>query len=72
MMLFTFSCLQESKTGCRVTRKVYDKSSRARFGSQCREQSPSNPIDGQDININDSISGQARVVADKQSSVSWL
>lgn len=68
--IFTFSCEQESKTGCRFTKKVYDKSRRAKFGSHCREQSPSNPIDGHDININDSISGHARVVADKQSSVS--
>lgn len=72
MATLTFSCEQDSKTGCRLTKKVYDKSSRVKFGSQRREQSPSNPIDGHDINISDSISGHERVVADKQSSVSWL
>lgn len=43
-----------------------------RFGSQCRESSPSEPTDGHDININDSINGQEAAVADKQSSISWL
>lgn len=72
MITLTFNCGQDSKTGCRFTKKVYDKSSRVKFGSQRREQSPSKPIDGHDININDSINLHDAVVADKQSSVSWL
>lgn len=68
----TFSCKQDSKTGCRFIKKVYDKSSTVKRGSHCKEYSPSEPTDGQDININDSISGQDAVVADKQSSLSWL
>ena len=72
MVTLTFSCEQDSKIGCKLTKKVYDKSSRVKLGSQRKEQSPSKPIDGHDININDSINGQEAVVADKHSSVSWL
>jgi len=72
MVTLTFSCEQDSKTGCKLTKKVYDKSSRVKFGSRRKEQSPSKPIDGHDININDSINGHEAVVADKHSSVSWL
>ena len=72
MVTLTFSCEQDSKTGCKLTKKVYDKSSRVKFGSRRKEQSPSKPIDGHDININDSMNGHEAVVADKHSSVSWL
>jgi len=72
MATLTFSCVQDSKTGCKLTKKVYDKSSRVKFGSRCKEQSPSKPIDEHDININDSINGHEAVVADKHSLVSWL
>jgi len=72
MVTQTFSCKQESKTGCKFTKKVYDKSRTVKFGRQNRDRRPSEPIDGHDININDSINGHETVVADKQSSVSWL
>lgn len=72
MVALAFSCEQDSKTGSKVVKKVYDKSRTVKFGSQRREQSPSEPTDGHDININDSISGHEAVVADKQSSISWL
>jgi len=51
---------------------VYDKSRTDKCGSRCKESSPSEPTEGQDIKINDPISGQDAVVADKQSSLSWL
>jgi len=72
LVTLTFSCKQESKTGCMFTKKVYDKSRTVKFGRQYRDRRPSEPIDEHDININDSISGHETVVADKQPSVSWL
>lgn len=67
---YTFNCKQESKTGCKFVKKVYDRSSEIKCRSQRKDESPSGPTEGQDIKINDSISGQDAVVADKQSSVS--
>ena len=70
--MLTFNCTQDSKTGCKFIKKVYDKSSEVRCRSQRKEESPSGPTDGHDINISDSMRGQEVVVADKQSSFSWL
>ena len=70
--MLTFNCTQDSKTGCKFIKKVYDKSSEVRCRSQRKEESPSGPTDGHDINISDSMRGQEVVVANKQSSFSWL
>ena len=63
-------CKQDSKIGCKLTKKVYDKSRYVKLGSQRREKRPSEPTEGHDINTKESMRGQEAVVADKQSSFS--
>ncbi|GKB90216.1 microrchidia 6-like protein isoform X1, partial [Tanacetum coccineum] len=60
-------CKQEWKTGCKCV-KVSERSNDVKFGSRHRDKSPSEPTNGHEISISDSIKGH-EVVADKQLSL---
>ena len=70
--VLTTNCEQVSKTGCKLVRNVYDKSSSVRRRRQCKEESPSTPMDKQEDKIRDSIRGHEADVIDNESSISCL
>lgn len=68
----TTNCEQVTKTGCKLVKNVYDKSSSVRNLSERREESPATPMAKQEDRIKDSIRGQEADVIANESSRSCL